>query len=167
MKAYQPSVPTAPEEEDGGGSRSQVLSRAILDQSPAQIDVVGKRLTGAPLSKPLLIDEFGKPAKTKCGNVNRIALASRWSFKEIAPASRTAMLDKRFAGLDFHHPAFDPVVATPRVAIHRKSKLQRQGFLWATLIVAEVQYAPAPDFMTSSYKEDAGVPQRTHEIAAP
>jgi hypothetical protein len=34
------------------------------------------------------------------------------------------MLDKRIAGLDFYHPAFDPVVAAPRVAIHRKSKLQ-------------------------------------------
>ena len=108
-----------------GGSRSQVLSRAILDQSPAQIDVVGKRLTGAPLSKPLPGDEFGEPPKTKYGNVNRVTLASRRSFKEITPASGTAVLDKRIAGLDFNHPAFNPVVAAPRVAIHRKTKLQR------------------------------------------
>jgi hypothetical protein len=71
------------------GKSEPSLSNAMLDQSPAQIDVVGKRLAGAPLSKPLLIDEFRKPAKTKCGNVNRIALASRRSFKEIAPASGT------------------------------------------------------------------------------
>jgi len=123
-------VPTAPEEEDGGGSRSQVLSNAIFDQSPAQIDVVWKRLAGTPLSKPLPGDEFGKPPKTKYGNVNRVTLASRRSFEEITPASGTAVLDERSAGFDFYHPAFDPVVAAPRVAIHRKTKLQRLKILW-------------------------------------
>ena len=108
-----------------GGCRSQVLSNAIFDQSPAQIDVVGKRFTGAPLSKPLLGDEFGKSPKTKYRNVNRVTLASRRSLKKITPAPGTAVLNKRIAGLDFNHPAFNPVVAAPRVAIHRKTKLQR------------------------------------------
>jgi hypothetical protein len=120
-------VPSAPEEEGlRGRGGAKYLSGSILDQSPAQIDVVGKRLTGTPLSKPLLGDEFGKSPKTKCRNVNRVALASRRSFKEITPAPGTAMLDERIAGLDFYRPAFDPVVAAPRVAIHRKTKLQRQ-----------------------------------------
>jgi hypothetical protein len=107
-----------------GGDGSQILSNAIFDQSPAQIDVVGKRLTGAPLAKPLPGDEFRKPPKTECGNVNRVALAGRRSFQEITPASGAAMLDERIAGLDFYHPAFDPVVAAPRVTIHRQTKLQ-------------------------------------------
>ena len=119
-------MPSAPDEEGlRGRSGAKYLSNAILDQSPAQIDVVGKRFTGAPLAKPLLGDEFGKSPKTKYGNVNRVTLASRRSFQEITPASGTAVLDKRIAGLDFNHPAFNPVVAAPRVAIHRKTKLQR------------------------------------------
>ena len=104
---------------------AKFLSNAIFDQSPAQIDVVWKRLAGTPLSKPLPGNEFGEPPKTKYGNVNRVTLASRRSFKEITPASGTAVLNKRIAGLDFNHPALNPVVAAPRVAIHRKSKLQR------------------------------------------
>jgi hypothetical protein len=120
-------VPSAPDEEGlRGRGGAKHLSNAILDQSPAQIDVVGKRLAGTPLPKPLLGDEFGKSPKTKCRNVNRVTLASRRGFKEITPAPGTAMLDERMAGLDFYRPAFDPVVAAPRVAIHRKTKLQRQ-----------------------------------------
>jgi len=123
-------VPSAPDEEGlRVRSGAKYLSSAILDQSPAQIDVVGKRLTRTPLPKPLLGDKFGKSSKTKCRNVNRVTLASRRSFKEITPAPGTAMLDERIAGLDFYRPAFDPVVAAPRVAIHRMTKLQRQkGF---------------------------------------
>jgi hypothetical protein len=121
---------------------AKFLSNAILDQSPAQIDVVGKRLTGTPLSKPLLGDEFRKPAKTERRNINRVALASRRSFQEITPAPGTAMLDKRIAGLDFYHPAFDPVVAAPRVVIHRKTKLQRQKSFYGYMIVVTSNMLP-------------------------
>jgi hypothetical protein len=132
IKAYQPSVPSAPDEEGlRGRSGAKYLSNAILDQSPAQIDVVRKRLAGTPLPKPLLGDEFGKSPKTKCRNVNRVTLASRRSFKEITPAPGTSMLDELIAGLDFYRPAFDPIVAAPRVAIHRKTKLQRQEVFMA------------------------------------
>jgi hypothetical protein len=125
-------VPSAPEEEGlRGRSGAKYLSSAILDQSPAQIDIVGKRLAWTPLPKPLLGYEFGESPKTKCRNVNRVALASRRSFKEITPAPGAAMLDERIAGLDFYRPAFDPVVAAPRVAIHRKTKLQRQKVFMA------------------------------------
>jgi hypothetical protein len=129
IKAYQPSVPSAPDEEGlRGRSGAKYLSRAIFDQSPAQIDVVGKRFAGTQLAKPSLGYKFGKPAKTEYRDVNRVTFASRRSFEKITPASGTAILDELIAGLDFHRPAFDPIVAAPRVAIHRKTSSNGKNF---------------------------------------